>query len=142
LTRPVARVALVNVAGCVLLLRDPDPEWGGYWYLPGGGIEEGETPEEAARREVYEETGLKVEVGPLLHRYRARFLYRGRELDQEEWHFIAHVPGETGLVARRSDNERAAIEAHRWWSLEELRSTSETIYPQDLAGLVKRSVGS
>lgn len=30
------------------------------WLQPGGHIEEGETPEEAARREVYEETGIKI----------------------------------------------------------------------------------
>ena len=35
---------------------------GEYWSLPAGAIEPGETPEEAVVREVWEETGLKVQV--------------------------------------------------------------------------------
>jgi 8-oxo-dGTP pyrophosphatase MutT (NUDIX family) len=38
----------------------------GVWTLPGGGIDHGEDPRDAVRREVYEETGLRVEPGRLL----------------------------------------------------------------------------
>ena len=39
------------------------------WVLPGGGIEEGEDPKEAAVREVWEETGLKVDLNKLVSEY-------------------------------------------------------------------------
>jgi 8-oxo-dGTP diphosphatase len=37
-----------------------------YWILPGGGVEPGETLDDALKREMLEETGLQCEVGPLL----------------------------------------------------------------------------
>jgi 8-oxo-dGTP diphosphatase len=38
----------------------------GRWFLPGGGVQHGEDPVDSLRREVEEESGLKVTVGPLL----------------------------------------------------------------------------
>jgi 8-oxo-dGTP pyrophosphatase MutT (NUDIX family) len=48
--------------GKVLLLRNEREEW----ELPGGRIEVGETPEECVAREIFEETQLKVQTGPIL----------------------------------------------------------------------------
>lgn len=49
----------------ILLARHVRPE-GSYWVLPGGAVERDETPEQAAVREVREETGLEVHVQRLL----------------------------------------------------------------------------
>lgn len=58
--------ALIFHEGKVLLAHRRDIDW---WNLPGGGLEEGETVDEALRREVLEETGLEVEVEQLVGVY-------------------------------------------------------------------------
>lgn len=65
--RPVASVGAVVVGPeGVLLIRRGQPPLQGEWSLPGGAVETGETLAAAVAREVREEAGIDVEVGPLL----------------------------------------------------------------------------
>lgn len=61
--------ALVERRGRVLLARRAVPPYEGWWDIPGGFLEADEHPEDGARREVYEETGLRVRLLGLLGVY-------------------------------------------------------------------------
>ena len=65
--RPIASVGAVIIDdGRVLLVQRGQPPLKGQWSLPGGAVEVGETLSAAVHREVFEETGLVVEVGPIV----------------------------------------------------------------------------
>ncbi|MET3698906.1 ADP-ribose pyrophosphatase YjhB (NUDIX family) [Bacillus oleivorans] len=69
-------VVLVDSQGRILLQQRKFPK--GKWGLPGGLMELGESTEDAARREVYEETGLKVNELKLIN------VYSGSQLSKAE----------------------------------------------------------
>jgi ADP-ribose pyrophosphatase YjhB (NUDIX family) len=65
--RPIVGVgAVVVVDGRVVLIRRRFEPLKGQWSLPGGAVEIGETLEAAVAREIHEETGLEVDVGPVV----------------------------------------------------------------------------
>jgi 8-oxo-dGTP pyrophosphatase MutT (NUDIX family) len=141
--RQVARVLLFDDQDRLLLfhVRDPaDPSGDAWWYLPGGGMDPGESPEQAARRELSEETGIEdAEIGPVvLERLGVRFRFAGRDYEQDEWHVFGRLPDGGAITGGGDDLEAAAVAAHRWWTLADLATSSEVVYPAGLATIVRR----
>jgi 8-oxo-dGTP pyrophosphatase MutT (NUDIX family) len=138
--RNAARVLLLDPDGRVLLVQggDPaDPEAGTWWFTPGGGLEPGEDARTAALREAFEETGHRVAElrGPVARRSSV-FPFEGRLIEQREQFFVAHVPAFEPTTEGWTELERRALTGLRWWTLDELRATGETVYPASLADLV------
>ncbi|HEX8958891.1 MAG TPA: NUDIX domain-containing protein [Solirubrobacterales bacterium] len=140
--RRAARVVLLDPDGRVLLLHlDPasDPDGRGYWYLPGGGMMPFEAIEAAARRELREEIGVgELELGPVIgERPDVTFVFRGRRVVQDEWYVAGSAPTPHVGTGRHGDGEQRAVAAHRWWALDELTASGETVFPPGLEELVR-----
>jgi 8-oxo-dGTP pyrophosphatase MutT (NUDIX family) len=141
--RLAARVVVIDRAGRTLLFRGGDPhrpEAGTWWFTPGGGVEEGESLAVAARREVFEETGIELkDVGDPVLRRVVRFGFEGVVYDQVEHFFVACVDVlDVGKVdvSGWTDVERRSVVEQRWWTVAQLRATDETFYPVELPELL------
>ena len=132
-SRPAARVVMVDGYDRVLFLHAREGESGKtFWVMPGGGLAVGESFEEAAIRETYEETGLSISLGPCLWKRHHVFDWMGKRLDQFEVFFLARVPGATRIGGTPDDY----VHGHRWWSLRELECSEETFAPRRIAQLI------
>ncbi|MEU1730603.1 NUDIX domain-containing protein [Streptosporangium sp. NPDC020145] len=141
--RPATRVVCVAGDGRVLLLHWHDPVAGRtLWEPPGGGIEPGETPLEAARRELAEETGLPGTA------VLDRWLPVPRKLD---WLGVRYVRTERFYLARFDHTPRVVPEAftaeengtylgHGWFSLEAMAALPDALEPPALPEIVSRLV--
>jgi TDG/mug DNA glycosylase family protein len=135
--RSAVRALVVDVDDRILLVqyRRPvgDETW---WGTPGGGLDPGETDEQALARELREEIGLhELELGPLLFEHVGVFPWA-----QEMFRQV----NRTYLVRVHEHEPRATIDLAaegvvdvRWWSLAELESADAAFAPSDLVDRVR-----
>jgi 8-oxo-dGTP diphosphatase len=108
-----------------------------YWATPGG-VEDGETFEQAALRELQEETGIcAASAGQeVWQRTFVLQLPSGEHVMADERYFL--IRAAAGRVSREgwTAEEAEVMVDHRWWSVEDLARTSETVWPDNLVAVL------
>lgn len=145
--RPSARLLILDWQDRLLLFRyvfrDGALAGEDYWGTPGGALEDGETFEQAAIRELCEETGITVpRVDP--HIAEREFVLRipsGEEVMAQERYFVVRV-GQVGLSRHGLlPDEVDVIAEHKWWTREEIAKAQMQIWPDDILAMLPRAGG-
>lgn len=144
--RPSSRLLVIDQSGRILLFRfehKKGPLAGQtFWATPGGALDAGESYAQAACRELLEETGLAIDdPGPVVDRRVVTFQTPDGEMVRaEECFFLIRLAAAQELSTERwTKLEREVMAGHRWWSADELRSTTEQVWPENLNDLLIRS---
>jgi 8-oxo-dGTP pyrophosphatase MutT (NUDIX family) len=127
----VAAYALVQRDDAILMCRlSPRVPFDG-WALPGGGIDHGESPREALRREVHEEAGLHVVPGRVVDVYSHHFVGRSPSGVLEDYHGIGLIfeaeidPASDGAEPQVLEVD-GSTDLARWVPVTEARTLSLT----------------
>ena len=134
--RSAVRAVVLDRDDRILLVEFRDTVGQVWWATPGGGMNEGETDEEALRRELEEEAGLSdFELGPELWTREVVFAWMGRILRQRERFRLVRV--DRHEPAPTVDLAPELVAGLRWWTLDELEAAPVTFAPTRLRQLLR-----
>lgn len=140
IVRPGARVIMLDPHDRILLIRAEAPQQMDVpllWLTPGGALDIGESYEDAARREVWEETGLAaIDLGPCVWVRQNVWRWGETRYDSRERYYIARVEAFAPEPQKLESMELESLAGFRWWSQPEIAGSRELFVPRDLAQLL------
>jgi 8-oxo-dGTP pyrophosphatase MutT (NUDIX family) len=145
--RRTSRLILLDEESRVLLFRIEDatvfrpgePSLVNYWITPGGSLEAGESHAAAARRELWEETGMTgIEVGPWVALSEPVLNWAGELVQAHDRFYLARTNSTAVTLENLSAAERDVHREHHWWDVAELRASGERVIPPGLVDLLSR----
>ncbi len=137
------RILLINKKKQLLLMKAHDPQTtgtdgkynGDFWFLVGGEEEPGENLLQNIKRELFEETGLKeedYEIGPLVWTGDFKLILSGTPRRMKQKFIVVKTNKNDISTANFTENEKKVVKELKWFSLEEIKSSKEIIYPVNL----------
>ena len=140
--RRSARLIILDPRGRLLLFRYHDEHKPPFWSTAGGELQDREEYRAAAQRELQEETGFRVAVGPLLReREDVYAVARSKPARWVEHYFLVECDrADTPNRANWTEEERTTIQDWKWWSLSEMREQPESFLPNWLGDLLESTL--
>lgn len=105
---------------------------GRFWNLVGGKLEEGESPIQAAKRELFEETGLKendVKFGKAVWYGEFDLVLHGKKIHLKQSFICAKTTKKDVTLENLTDEEKPVAKSLEWFSLDKIKNCKEVIYP-------------
>jgi len=139
--RRASRIFVLDPKARILLFRFDLVDRPPFWVTAGGECEADESFEQAARRELYEETGIHADPGSQVGRTTPEFVtVEGESVQADERYFLVQVDHEQIDTSGHTALEKQVMTQHRWFDLSALASWPEAIYPENLAEMVVAAV--
>jgi 8-oxo-dGTP pyrophosphatase MutT (NUDIX family) len=114
-----------------------------FWVTAGGECEPDESFEDAARRELREETGIIADPGPQIARMTPQFItVEGEPVRADERFFLIRVAEARIDTSGHTALEQALMTQHRWFTLTELESWPEAVFPVELAAMIRSHIAT